>query len=119
MELKFDNKMPEKSIIYHSPCHLRAQGIGLPSIDLIEKLTGNKVKNAQAGCCGISGSYGFKKEKYKIGMEVGSELFNTIKQSECEIVTTECGTCQVQIQHGTNKKAYHPVSVIRHMVENK
>ena len=62
--------------------------------------------------------YGFKKEKYKIGMEIGSELFNTIKNSNCEIVTTECGTCQVQIQHGTNQKAYHPVSVIRHMVEN-
>ena len=52
-------------------------------------------------------------------MEVGSELFNTIKNSNCEIVTTECGTCQVQIQHGTNQKAYHPVSVIRHMVEGK
>ena len=117
-ELKFEHNMPKKSIIYHSPCHLRAQGIGLPSIDLIEILTGNKVQNAQAGCCGISGSYGFKKEKYKIGMEIGSELFNTIKNSNCEIVTTECGTCQVQIQHGTNQKAYHPVSVIRHMVEN-
>ena len=73
----------------------------------------------QAGCCGISGSYGFKKEKYQIGMEVGEELFDTIKNSNCEIVTTECGTCQAQIKHGTGKKAYHPVSVIRKLVKNK
>ncbi len=117
-ELIFKNKMPEKSIIYHSPCHLRAQGIGLPGLDLIEQLTGNKVINAQAGCCGISGSYGFKKDKYQIGLDVGKELFDTIKESKCEIVTTECGTCQTQIQHGTGQKAYHPVTVIRQMVEN-
>lgn len=118
-ELSFAGKTSEKSIIYHSPCHLRAQGIGLPSIDLIEKLTGSKVQNAQAGCCGISGSYGFKKEKYQIGMEVGKELFDTIKNSKCEIVTTECGTCQAQIKHGTGQRAYHPVTVIRKLVENK
>ena len=117
-ELSFKDKMPEKSIIYHSPCHLRAQGIGLPGLDLIEQLTGNKVINAQAGCCGISGSYGFKKDKYQIGLDVGKELFDTIKESKCEIVTTECGTCQTQIQHGTGQKAYHPVTVIRQMVEN-
>ncbi len=118
-ELKFDNPMPKQSIIYHTPCHLRAQGIGLPSIDLIETLTGNKVENAQAGCCGISGSYGFKKEKYQIGLDIGNELFEKVKSSNCDIVTTECGTCQVQIQHGTKRKTYHPVSVIRHMVEGK
>lgn len=118
-ELSFKKKISGKSIIYHSPCHLRAQGIGLPSIDLIEKLTGSKVQNAQAGCCGISGSYGFKKEKYQIGLEVGKELFDTIKSSNCEIVTTECGTCQAQIKHGTGQKAYHPVTVIRKLVENK
>ena len=118
-ELSFAGKTSEKSIIYHSPCHLRAQGIGLPSIDLIEKLTGSKVQNAQAGCCGISGSYGFKKEKYQISLEVGKELFDTIKNSNCEIVTTECGTCQAQIKHGTGQKAYHPVTVIRKLVENK
>ena len=77
------------------------------------------MQNAQAGCCGISGSYGFKKEKYQIGMEVGKELFDTIKNSNCEIVTTECGTCQTQIKHGTGQKAYHPVTVIRKLVENK
>ena len=59
------------------------------------------------------------KKKYQIGLEVGKELFDTIKSSNCEIVTTECGTCQAQIKHGTGQKAYHPVTVIRKLVENK
>lgn len=119
-ELNFDSsKLKEHSIIYHSPCHLRAQGIGFPSIDLLEKLTGSSVENAQAGCCGISGSYGFKKEKYQIGMEVGKNLFDTVKNSKSDIVMTECGTCQVQIKHGTGRKVHHPVSVIRQIVEGK
>lgn len=119
-ELSFNNKsFPKKSVIYHSPCHLRAQGIGLPGLDIMEALTGIKVKNAQAGCCGISGSYGFKKEKYKIGMEIGSDLFETVKNSGCDIAATECGTCRVQIEHGSGHRAIHPISVIRNMVENR
>ncbi len=122
-ELVLENQNANKSIynniIYHAPCHLKAQGIGFPSIDLIEKLTPNKISNAQAGCCGISGSYGFKKEKYQIGLEVGKELFDTLNNSNCDIVITECGTCQVQIKHGTGKKVYHPISLIRKIIEHK
>ena len=119
-ELNLDlDKVNKKSVLYHEPCHLRAQGIGKPGVNLVEKVTDIRVDHAPLGCCGISGSYGFKEEKYDIGMKIGSELFKKVKESNSDIVMSECGTCRLQIEHGTGRKAIHPVTVIRKLVENK
>lgn len=104
-------------VIYHAPCHLRVQGIGLPGFDILRKIPGVHVQNADAGCCGISGSYGFKKEKYEIGMAIGEKLFNTIKASRIKLVSTECGTCREQIIHGTGHECKHPLSILRERLE--
>ncbi len=113
--------IPEKehrlSIMYHAPCHLRAQGGGLLGFELLQRVYGTGVQNAQSGCCGISGSYGFKKEKYDISMQVGHGLFDSILQSQVDICSTECGTCRIQIEHGTQKKCLHPVSLLRKVME--
>ena len=108
---------PDMKIIYHAPCHLRAQGNGLPSLELLRRLPGVKASDAHAGCCGISGSYGFKTEKYDIAQEVGAELFAVVKESGADISSSECGTCRVQIRHGSGKDCMHPVSILRRRLE--
>ena len=45
LDLEFNGFIPE-TVAYHTPCHLKAQNIGLKSRDLI-KLTGAKVKLVQ------------------------------------------------------------------------
>lgn len=104
-------------LMYHAPCHMRAQGIGLPSLDLLQALPDLEVHDAAAGCCGISGSYGFKKEKYSISMRVGASLFETIRASGARYVASECGTCRLQIRHGTGLDCLHPVTIFRHELE--
>lgn len=106
-----------QEVIYHAPCHLRVQGIGLPGFDLLQELPGVKAVNADAGCCGISGSYGFKADKYDISMHIGSRLFTAIKQSEAQISASECGTCRLQMEHGGGKKALHPISLLRRCLD--
>ena len=59
----------------------------------------------------MSGTYGFKQEKYEVSMAIGKELFKSIDASQAEMVATECATCQMQIEHGTAVKAIHPVAV--------
>lgn len=118
-ELNLDsNKTPEDvKYIYHAPCHLRAQGNGLPGLKLLRELKGVKVEEANAGCCGISGSYGFKKEKYDIAQAIGAELFEKVRDSGARLAACECGTCRVQIQHGSGTKALHPVSLMRQRLD--
>ncbi len=103
-------------VLYHAPCHLRALGIGLPGLELLRDF-GVEAVPANAGCCGISGSYGFKKEKYEISRKVGSALFDAVKESGAPLVATECGTCRLQIEGATSVPAVHPVSVLRSLAE--
>ena len=106
-----------ETYMYHAPCHLRAQGFGLPALEVMEMVPGLKVDNADAGCCGISGNYGFKADKYDISMAIGEKLFNTIKESGVDTVICDCGTCRMQITHGANVKSIHPMNVLRRAYE--
>ncbi len=105
--------------IYHAPCHLRVQGIGTPGLELVRMLPGIEVVAADAGCCGISGNYGFKADKYEIAMNIGSNLFETIKASGVTTALSDCGTCRLQIAHGAGVKTAHPISLVRAAYERK
>lgn len=112
-ELKQDFREVRTSLGYHAPCHLKAQGIGTPSVRLMRLIPGVRVIDLDAGCCGLSGSYGYKQEKYDLAMQIGNPLFKRIQlgvnQEEFLGMATECGGCQVQIQHGSGVETKHPV----------
>ena len=106
-----DLKTPLR-VAYHAPCHLRAQGAGRTGLDLLRLTGGVEAVDMDAGCCGISGSYGFKRGKYEIGMTVGAALFHALKTSDAQVGASECGTCRVQMLHGSGMRAEHPVSIV-------
>ncbi|KLU66991.1 MULTISPECIES: anaerobic glycerol-3-phosphate dehydrogenase subunit C [Desulfosporosinus] len=112
-ELREDFQSVPVSLGYHAPCHLKTQGIGTPSVRLLRLIPGVQIQDLDAGCCGLSGSYGFKEEKYDIAMQIGKPLYQSVQQGVAEgrfqTMTTECGGCQVQIQHGSGVKTEHPV----------
>ena len=97
---------------YHAPCHLRAQGIGLPSLELLKLIPELQVEDLDAGCCGISGSYGYKAENYERSIKIGSNLFHAVKESQVDVVLTDCGTCRNQISHGAKVIAKHPITIL-------
>ena len=103
---------PASRIAYHAPCHLRAQGAGRTGLGLLRTIPGLTAVDTDAGCCGISGSYGFKRGKYAIGMDVGEKLFMKLKESGAPLAASECGTCRVQMRHGSGIEAAHPISIL-------
>ncbi|AET70837.1 glycerol-3-phosphate dehydrogenase, anaerobic, C subunit [Desulfosporosinus orientis DSM 765] len=112
-ELKKDFQEVTVSLGYHAPCHLKAQGIGIPSLRLLRLIPGVQVTNLDSECCGLSGSYGYKREKYPLAMEIGGPLFARVQAGvtnrEFQSIITECGGCQVQIQHGSGIEIKHPI----------
>lgn len=112
-EFKQDFQSSVNIVGYHAPCHLKAQGIGTPVVRVLRLIPGFQVKDLDSGCCGLSGSYGFKEENYRFGMEIGKPLFEKVKKglktSDFYEITTECGTCNVQIVHGSGGQVRHPV----------
>lgn len=111
-ELDRNFKSLSMKLAYHTPCHLKAQGVGQPSLDILRLIPGLEVVEVDEGCCGLSGSYGFKKEKYDVSMAVGKNLFNKVQEINPDYATTDCGACAMQIFHGTGKKVIHPAVLI-------
>jgi glycerol-3-phosphate dehydrogenase subunit C len=105
-------------LAYHAPCHQKSQGIGRPWYHLLRQVPGVEIADLNAGCCGMSGTFGFKEEKYPVSLEVGSELFAGIRASAPQAVVTECATCQMQIEHGTGVRAMHPVDILLNAYKN-
>ena len=63
----------------------------------------------------MAGSFGFEKEHYDISMQIGEQrLFPSIRKSNKDTLIAANGTsCRHQIKDGTNRKALHPVSILR------
>ena len=111
-QLKTDFKPVEAILPYHSPCQLKAHNMGLPAIDLMEMVPGVKIKHVQADCCGIAGTYGYKKEKYQIAMDVGKPVFDQVKASGSKVAVCDSETCRWQIKHATGAKMIHPIELL-------
>lgn len=102
----------EMKLAYHAPCHLKGQGIGRPWLDLLREVPGLQIDEIPAECCGMSGTYGFKEEKYQISMDIGKELFDSIRGYGPDFAVSECATCRMQIEHGTAVKTFHPAEIL-------
>lgn len=111
-ELKTDFQPVEHTYPYHSPCQLRAHNMGLPAIELMEMIPGVTVDHIQADCCGIAGTYGYKTEKYQIGMDVGKPLFDQVKASGSPVAVCDSETCRWQIGKATGAEMIHPVQLL-------
>jgi len=98
---------------YFAPCHLRTLGIGLPALEILRLIPGLKVDNIEADCCGMGGTFGFKKEKYEISQEIGKDLLESIDRLQPQIILSDCEGCRIQIRHLTGKKVLHPIQILR------
>ena len=118
-ELNTNFQPADLRLAYHAPCHQKSQGIGRPWYHLLRMIPGVTVEDMDAGCCGMSGTYGFKQEKYAASMEIGEQLFASIRAAQPQMVATECATCQMQIEHGTDFKAIHPAEILLHAYDRQ
>lgn len=114
LQLSTDKR--NRRLAYHAPCHLKGQGIGNPWFNILKNIPGLEVYDLDAGCCGMSGTYGFRTEKYSISMRIGENLFYAIKDFSPQQVISECAGCRMQIEHGTHLQTLHPVEVFAQML---
>ena len=52
------------------------------------------------------------KDNYETSMKIGQDLFDAINADNYHKVICDCGTCRMQIQHGTDVKAVHPIEIL-------
>ena len=111
-ELRTDFGPLPLTVPYHAPCQQQGHGIGKPALDLLALVPELRVQELDADCCGIAGTYGLKREKYEISMNVGRDLFRQIEEARPDLAACDSETCRWQIAHGTGVHAVHPVELL-------
>jgi glycerol-3-phosphate dehydrogenase subunit C len=97
---------------YHQPCQYKGHRIGNPAAEVMALIPDLTIIQSQVDCCGIAGTYGFKKEKYGISQSVGEPLFEFVKSVNAPLAVCDSETCRWQITHGTGLPAIHPVELV-------
>lgn len=114
--LRTDLRPLPLTLPYHAPCQYRGHRLGRPALEVLDLIPGLHVQDSHAACCGIAGTYGYKVEKYEIGMAVGEDLFQMvndfINQGNDPLVVCDSETCRWQITHATGYPAVHPVELL-------
>lgn len=99
-------------VAYHTPCHMEKLGWGIFSTELLKKIPGVELTILDSNCCGIAGTYGFKKENYEVSQAIGKPLFDQIGRLKPDFVACDCETCKWQIEMSTEKDVKNPISVL-------
>ena len=60
----------------------------------------------------IAGTYGYKTEKYQIGMDVGRPVFEQVQANGSPVAVCDSETCRWQIGAATGAKMLHPVELL-------
>ena len=111
-ELRTDFKAIPERIAYHAPCQQQGHWIGKPALELLALIPELDVREMNARCCGIAGTYGLKVEKYAIAMDIGRNLFEQVGASGAATVACDSETCRWQITHGTQLASVHPIDYL-------
>ncbi|AWR96306.1 glycerol-3-phosphate dehydrogenase [Acidianus sulfidivorans JP7] len=104
-----------KSIFYHTPCHLRYLGVGLPGVQLMRGVKG-KVEITDKGCSGIDGGWGLR--NYSKAKRIGSKMMEAFSQANAELLVTECPLAGLQIEKASGRKPLHPIQVLKEVINN-
>jgi Fe-S oxidoreductase len=114
---QFSNEV--KQIKIHGHCHQKSLSTIEATFAMLNVPINNKVTIYNSGCCGMAGSFGYEAEHYDISMQMGEDtLFPKIRSTEADVSIAAAGTsCRHQIFDGTNRKAQHPVTILKNCLK--
>ena len=73
------------------------------------------VHEADTGCCGMAGSFGFEAHKYEVSMRCGERvLLPAVRETPADQLVIAGGySCREQIAQATGHRVHHPAEVLR------
>ena len=110
-ELKRFITIDDKKIFYHGHCQMKSIGIGNETPEFFDRL-GIIMDVSTVECCGMAGSFGYKKAYYDLSKKVGGYLGKEIKNSEAQNILASGTSCREQISDEICKKVSHPIEFL-------
>ncbi|RQH03511.1 LUD domain-containing protein [Natrarchaeobius oligotrophus] len=102
-----------RRLAYHGHCQQRTLGLEPYTVSVLER-AGHDVATSDVECCGMAGSFGYKREYYELSVAVGDRLrsqFVADGMADRTVVTS--GTsCHEQLDALLERRPLHPVRVL-------
>jgi Fe-S oxidoreductase len=107
-----------RKVLLHGHCHQKALVGSDPAARLLSRIPGCEVIDADSGCCGMAGSFGYEREHYPISEAVGErKLFPAIREQGPDTAVVAPGfSCRQQIRHFTDVEAVSAMQLIEPLV---
>jgi len=106
-------------ILFHGHCQQKAL-IGSEGLArILGGISGSKVMEAPAGCCGMAGAFGYQKRHYDLSRRIGERsLLQAVRAVEPETTIVVPGfSCRSQVRDFEGVQAVHPATVLWEAVE--
>ena len=104
-----------RRLFYHAHCQQKTIGAAAATEELLRKV-GFEVIPSSVECCGMAGSFGYKRDFYELSMAVGEDLFaqvNAAEQSGGSCALIASGTsCTEQLHAGFRREVLHPMELL-------
>jgi FAD/FMN-containing dehydrogenase/Fe-S oxidoreductase len=102
----------QKTVTYHSSCHLRAAGVSKPPRDLLKRIPGVEFVEMRDAdrCAGGAGTFCVK--DYATSQKIFERKRAAIRDSGAEVVATSCPACMIQLKNGLRGEVE-----VRHIAE--
>jgi iron-sulfur cluster protein len=106
-------------LFYHSHCQQKTIGCAAPTEALLRNI-GFDVLTSSVECCGMAGSFGYKKDFYELSMAVGEDLFRQVVEAEeggqTRAIIASGTSCTEQLQAGLHREVLHPLELLSAIV---
>jgi iron-sulfur cluster protein len=117
VDLKKSIQINNYSVFLHGHCQLKSIGADIYTKSFFEQL-GFKFAVSNSECCGMAGSFGYKKDFYDLSKNIGNELITQIQKFKNELssnkyVILASGTsCREQISDLGKINSQHPIEFL-------
>ena len=99
-------------VAYHTPCHLKIQSQAQSSVQMLKAIPGLILDNLNCNCCGMAGTWGMLAQNFDLSNQIGSDLKTQLNRSRAQVGSTDCPSCQMQMESFSDKKVFHPVQIL-------
>jgi Fe-S oxidoreductase len=112
--LRTDFRRLDLTLGHHVPCHLKALRGPVAGPGLLGLIPGVTVRTIDVSCSGMAGPWGLAAANYEASLRAGRRMIEEFDRPGLLYGATECGSCRLQMQEGTGKRALHPVQYLAH-----
>ncbi len=106
-------------ILLHAHCHQKAMGLVPAALSLLSRIPSSGLVDLDAGCCGMAGSFGYRKRHYEVSHAIASRrLLPAVKSmSPGDVLVAPGVSCRHQVQDFGQTVAVHPAVLIRSLLQ--